>query len=147
MEPRSESDVIKKTLTLHFGDKEYEVPVLRMLAAAKWRKEYFERTKEVSSAMMVEHIDDKGQLSKAIGNALTGALIAFPEKIPELVFSYASSLPKEEIMENAYDQEFSRAFAQIWQVAFSPFLASLGTVLEMQRTQQASPSASSGSLN
>ncbi len=147
MEPRSESDIIKKTLTLHFGDKEYEVPVLRMLQAAKWRKEYFDRTKEVSASMMVENMDDKGQLSKAIGNALTGALIAFPEKIPELVFSYAPSLPKEEVMEAAYDQEFSRAFAQIWQVAFSPFLASLGTVLEMQKAQQVSPSVSSGSLN
>lgn len=133
MEPRSESDIVKKTLTLHFGDKEYEVPILRMLPAAAWRKEYFARTKDVSASMMVDNMDDKGQLSKAIGNALTSALLAFPEKIPELVFSYAPSLPKTEITEAAYDHEFSRAFAQIWQVAFSPFLSSLGTVLEMQR--------------
>jgi hypothetical protein len=146
MEARSESDIIKKTLTLHFGDKDYEVPVLRMLAAAKWRAEYFERTKDVSASMMVEHMDDKGQLSKAIGNALTGALIAFPEKIPELVFSYAPSLPKEEVMEAAYDQELSLAFAQIWQVAFAPFLESLGTMLQMQRAS-ASRSALSGNLN
>jgi hypothetical protein len=146
MEPRSESDIIKKTLTLHFGDKEYEVPVLRMLAAARWRKEYFERTKDVSASMMVENMDDKGQLNKAIGNALTGALLAFPEKIPELVFSYAPSLPKDEVMEAAYDQEFSRAFAQIWQVAFSPFLESLGTMLEMQKAS-ASRSALSGNLS
>lgn len=146
MELRSDSDILKKTLTLRFGEKDYEIPVLRMREAAKWRKEYFERTKEVSASMIVDNMDDKGQLNKAIGNALTGALIAFPEKIPELVFSYASTLPKEEIMESAYDQEFSRAFAQIWQVAFAPFLASLGTVLEMQKAQQ-SPSASSGVLN
>ena len=146
MEARSESDIIKKTLTLHFGDKDYEVPVLRMLAAAKWRAEYFERTKDVSASMMVEHMDDKGQLSKAIGNALTGALIAFPEKIPELVFSYAPSLPKEEVMEAAYDQELSLAFAQIWQVAFAPFLESLGTMLQMQRAS-ASRSDLSGNLN
>jgi hypothetical protein len=146
MEPRSGSDIIKKTLTLHFGDKDYEVPVLRMLAAAKWRAEYFERTKDVSASMMVEHMDDKGQLSKEIGNALTGALIAFPEKIPELVFSYAPSLPKEEVMEAAYDQELSHAFAQIWQVAFAPFLESLGTMLQMQRAS-ASRSDLSGNLN
>ena len=133
MEKRSESDIVRKVLVLTLGEKEYEVPVLRMLAAAKWRKEYFDRTKDVSSSMMAENMDDKGQLSKAIGNALTGALIAFPEKIPELVFSYAPSLPKDEIMDAAFDEEFSRAFAQIWQVAFSPFLASLGTVLEMQK--------------
>src|ERR1039458_3112934 len=105
MEARSESDIIKKTLTLHFGDKDYEVPVLRMLAAAKWRQDYFARTKDVSASMMVENMNDKGQLSKAIGSALTGALLAFPEKIPELVFSYAPALPKEEVMEAAYRSE------------------------------------------
>jgi len=144
MEPRSESDIVKKTLTLHFGDKEYEVPVLRMLAAAKWRKEYFERTKEVSSSMIVDNMDDKGQLSKSVGNALSGALLAFPEKIPELVFSYAPSLPKDEILDAAYDQEFAIAFSQIWQVAFSPFLASLGTVLEMQRASESRSASLAG---
>jgi hypothetical protein len=145
-EPRTDSDVLLKTLTLTFGGKPYEVDVLRMKAAARWRKEYFERTKDLSTSMLVDNIDDKGQLAKSIGNALTGALLAFPEKIPELVFSYAPSLPKEEIEAQAYDQEFSRAFAQIWQVAFAPFLASLGTVLEMQRAQ-ATQSASSANSN
>ena len=134
-----------KELKLTFGGKEYVVPVLRMRKAAEWRKEYFERTKEVSTAMLVDNIDDKGQLAKSVGNALTGALLAFPEKIPELVFSYAPSLPKEEILDAAFDAEFSRAFAQIWQVAFSPFLASLGTVLEMQRSQATQSASSTGS--
>lgn len=133
MEKRSESEIVKKTLTLRFGEKDYEVPVLRMLQAAEWRKSYFAETKDVSASMMVENINDKGELSKAIGNALTGALIAFPEKIPQLVFSYATSLPKEKVTGDAYDHDFAKAFAQIWQVAFSPFLASLGTVLEMQK--------------
>jgi hypothetical protein len=146
MELRSDSDILKKTLTLRFGEKDYEIPVLRMREAAKWRKEYFERTKEISASMIVDNMNDKAQLSKSIGNALMGALIAFPEKIPELVFSYAPDLPKEEILDSAYDQEFSRAFAQIWQVAFAPFLASLGTVLEMQKAQ-ASPLGSSADLN
>jgi hypothetical protein len=149
---RTESDVLLKTLTLTFGEKSYEVPVRRMKDAAAWRKEYCERTRDISAAMIVDNLDNKGQLSRAIGNALTGALIAFPEKIPELVFSYApklvsgEDLPKEKIMDEAYDQEFSRAFAQIWQVAFSPFLASLGTMVEMQESQ-ASRSGSSAGLN
>ncbi len=147
MDKLTDSDILLKELTLTFGGKQYVVDVLRSRASAKWRKEYFERTKDLSTSMLVENVNDKGQLSKAIGNALTGALIAFPEKIPELVFSYAPNLPKEEIMEAAYDVEFSRAFSQIWQVAFSSFLGSLGMVLEMQRAASASPSASSANSN
>ena len=46
MEKRSESDVVLKILHLSLGGKEYEVPVLRKTAAAQWRKEFFEKTKE-----------------------------------------------------------------------------------------------------
>ena len=154
MEPRPGPEIIKKTLTLIFDGKEYEVPVLRRNAAAAWRKEYSDRTREVSASMIVENMDDKGHLSKAVGNALTGALIAFPEKIPELVFSYAPTqtngepMPKELILETAFDQEFSLAFAKIWQVAFSPFLDSLGAMMELQKAQaSASPSGPLGNMN
>ena len=146
MNKLTDSDILLKELTLTFGGKEYVIEVLRSRASAKWRKEYFERTRDISSAMIVDNINDKGELSKAIGNALTGAMINFPEKIPELIFSYAPSLPKDEIMEAAYDQEFSRAFSKIYEVAFSSFLGSLGLMLEMQRAT-ASPSASSANSN
>ena len=134
-EKRSESDILQKTIKVRFGQKEYEIPVRRMKHSAKWRAEYFERTKEISSAMLVENLDDKGELNRRVGNALMAALLKFPEKIPELVFSYAPDLPREQIEAEAYDEDFSLAFAKIWQVAFQPFLASLGTMLEMQRAQ------------
>jgi len=147
-EKRSESDVLQKILKLTFGGKDYEVPVLRMRESAKWRQEYFERTREVSTSMIVDNLNDKAELSNHVGNALTAALLKFPEKIPDLVFSYATSLlpQREEIEADAYDEDFSLAFAKIWQVAFQPFLASLGTMLEMQRAQ-ASHSVSSASSN
>ena len=47
MEPRTDSEILLKELKLKFGEKEYTVPVLRMAAAAKWREEYFKRTREV----------------------------------------------------------------------------------------------------
>ena len=146
MEKRSESDILLKTLSLKFGDSTYEVPVRKMKDACKWRAEYFNRTKEVSSAMIIDNLNDKAQLNQQVGNALTAALLKFPEKIPELVFSYAPSLPREKVEEEAYDHDFSLAFAKIWQVAFSPFLTSLGTMLELQRSQ-ASLSGSSASSN
>jgi hypothetical protein len=145
---RSESDVLIKELKLTFGEKEYTVPVLRKTAAEKWRAEYFAKTKEVSDSMPAkfEKENDPRELSKAIGRGLMGALLQFPNKIPELVFSYAPSLPKEEILEIAYDQDFARAYKQIWQVAFRPLLDSLGMVIEMQRSQE-SVSPSQAGLN
>lgn len=135
---RSGSDIILKQIVVMFGDKEYTIPVLRMKAAAVWRKEYFERTKEVSTSMIIDGIGDKEEMAKSVGNALTAALLNFPDKIPELVFSYAPSLnpDREQIEESAYDEDFTRAFGEIYKAAFQPFLASLGTVLEMQRAQE-----------
>ena len=149
LKPRSESDIITKELTLRFGDKEYTIPVLRMKAAAIWRKEYFRLTKEVSDTMPAkfeQHSDPK-ELSKAIGRGLMGALLEYPEKVPQLVFSYSKELEakQDEILDAAYDQDFQRAFAQIWQVAFQPFLASLGMVMEMQRSQDLASRSSANS--
>ena len=142
--PRTESDKLLKELTLSFGGKEYPIPVLRCGPAAKWRKEFFDRTAEVSSAMVVDSVTDKA----AVGRGLMGALLQFPEKIPDLVFSYAPTIAekRETIMAEAYDDDFMDAFNQIWEVAFKPFLASLGMVLEMQKSQ-ASASRSPASLN
>ena len=147
MEKRSESDIVRKVLTLTFGGKEYEIPVLRMNAAAKWRKDFHEMVKEVSSSMIVD--DALGNINAQVSNSLASALLKFPEKIPELVFSYASSITEEDrkqILEEAYDQEFSLAFKKIWQVAFEPFLEGLGTVNWMQKLS-ASRSESSDVLN
>jgi len=148
---RSESEKILKELTLRFGDKDYTVPVLRMREAAKWRQEYFNRTKDVSDKMH-QDVEKKAvsatDLKDSVRQALFGAMLEFPDKIPELVFSYAPSLKEkeEEIMAEAYDQDWERAFNQVWQVAFRPFLASLGMMYELQKSQ-VSPSPSRGASN
>ncbi len=135
---RSESEVLLKELKLTFGEKDYVVPVLRSRAAAKWREEYFRITKEVSEDNPTKLEETEPQkIAEAVGRGLMGALLKFPNKIPELIFSYAPSLKEheEEILAAAYDQEFQKAYGMIWQVAFRPFLASLGMVLEMQKSQ------------
>lgn len=142
---RSGSDILLKELKLTFGGKPYIVPVLRMREAAKWREEYCKRTQEVAASMPMSADEKSPDFGKTLGNALLHGLLKFPEAIPELVFSYARDLPREEILANAYDQEFTNAFGAIWGVAFQPFLASLGMALETGRVQ--SPSASSDVLN
>ncbi|MCU1270993.1 MAG: hypothetical protein JWN74_2287 [Acidobacteriaceae bacterium] len=136
----SDSEVLKE-LKLTFGEQEYAVPVLRSIPAAKWREEYFTLNNELFDAMpaQFEQEHDPQALAKAIGRGLMGAMLRFPEKLPALIFSYAPSLieHKEEIAAAAYDRDYTRSFAQIWQVAFEPFLASLGMIMEMQRSQVA----------
>src|SRR5438445_301616 len=108
VEQRSESEVVLKILRLTFGGKEYEVPVLRRKQSAEWRKLFFERTQEVAESMPMNFTGESSQLSKAIARSLTGGILRFPEKIPDLVFAYAVSLTEEqktEILEKAYDQE------------------------------------------
>jgi hypothetical protein len=139
--PRSDSDILLKELKLTFGGKEYRVPVLRMREAAKWREEYVKRTQLVAASMPMNADEKAPDFAKTMGTALLHGLLKFPEAIPELVFSYAPSLPKEEIMANGYDQEFTSAFRAIWGVAFQPFLASLGMALETGRAQSPSPSS------
>jgi hypothetical protein len=140
MNIRSESEIVLKILTLTFGEKKYEVPVLRMAEAAEWRKKFFEQTSALTADLPQQFDERSADLSKALGKGLFAALLKFPEKIPELVFSYAPNLPKEEILAAAYDEEFSIAFKAIWGVAFQPFLTSLGMVVEMNRANP-SPSA------
>ena len=130
---RTESEIVLKILTLTLGEKKYEVPVLRVAAAAAWRKEFFEQTSALTTDLPQQFDERSPDLGKAVSKGLFAALLKFPEKIPDLVFSYAPSLPREEIVANAYDQEFAIAFKQIWGVAFAPFLASLGMVMEMNR--------------
>src|SRR6266436_2911018 len=92
---RSDSDVLLKELKLKFGEKTYNVPVLRMREAATWREEFFARTKSVSDSLP-ERFDQEhnpAALSTAIRRALLGSYLEFPEKTPELVFSYAPQLP------------------------------------------------------
>ena len=109
--PRSDSDILLKVLKLKFGEKEYEVPVLRMAAAAKWRQQFFERTREVGESLPQNFSgdpNDPSELRKAIQQGVFGSLLKFPEKIPEMVFLYAPDLPKDEILAAAESRVHDR---------------------------------------
>ena len=145
--PRSDSDVLLKELTLTLAEKDYTIPVLRMTAAAKWRKFYFERTQQLSNAMPMQFDENSPDLAKALRYALTGTLLEFPQQIPELIFAYAPDLPREDILAaDPYDQEWVVAFRKVWEVAFTSFLATAGMTMDLRRAI-ASRSASSASSN
>ena len=149
MDELSDSEVLIKKLSLQFGGKQYQVPMLRMLPAAEWRQFFFEHTQGSAAAISFSLDEKSPDVTKQLNRAFFTSLLSFSESLPDVVFAYAPSLPKEEILAEAYDEDFVNAFKAIWGVAFQPFLTSLGMVIEMQKAKasQPSPSRSSASLN
>ena len=142
MDKLSDSEVLIKKLSLQFGGKQYEVPMLRMIPAAEWRKHFFEKTQGAAAAISFSLDEKSPDVQKELSRAFFTSLFSFSEALPDLVFAYAPSLPKDEILAEAYDEDFVNAFKAIWGVAFQPFLTSLGMVIEMQKSKASRASAS-----
>jgi hypothetical protein len=131
MKARTEDDILSRApITTKLGDKDYSIPLLAVMAQREWRKNLF--------AELVPLLDSFK--SKADGQSmqtgLTAALLNFPEKLCDLVFAYAPTLPKEEILANATEEQIASAFSAIMGVAF-PFLPQLGMVTNLLRATTA----------
>src|SRR6266568_2217309 len=98
MENISDSEVLLKVLHLKFGDKEYKVPWLRMTPAAEWRQFFFQQTQGSSAAISFSLDEKSPDVTKQLSRAFFTSLLSFSEALPEIVFAYAPSLPKDEIL-------------------------------------------------
>ena len=122
---RSEADMIAKApVKVKLGQDEYEVKPLPIIKSREWRTHFNEVMGKV-----IEPMD--GQF---ISHSLTAALVAFPEKVAELLFSYAGDLPKEKILDEATEEQLNVAFGQVMQLAY-PFLASFQSTLQVVKSQ------------
>lgn len=136
---RTEDQILARApLELQLGGKKYEVQVLTILKARAWRTRLIEEAKAVAGALFGKTNGHDDAFFAGLGTAF----IAFPEKMAELVFTYAAGiLPEEEILANATEEELAVAFSQIMKVAF-PFsrqLSLMSSVLQMGATLSASP--------
>jgi hypothetical protein len=133
---RSDADIIaKKPLRLRFGVKDYEVPLLLVLASEAWREQLNTSLGGVADSFQVTAAVDSSQVRQG----LTAALMETPRKIRDLVFAYAGkSLDQEEVLANSTDEQFAAAFSLIMQVAY-PFLPPLRMVTEALRRNAAPP--------
>ncbi len=118
-----EQKALMQPIEVKFGAKKYPIQPLTMIPARDWR---------VELATVMGPISDNFQSTGAVSTGLSQALLQFPDKCAELVFSYAKDLPKEVIVKEATDEQLSEAFLQIMGVAY-PYLASLVAVTRVIR--------------
>lgn len=129
MAPRSESDILARApIKVKFGEVVYDIQPLTILKARAWRTLLNE-----SLGGIVQNFKGPVGSTQDISSGLTLALLDVPEKLVDLVFSYAPDLPKEKILAVALEEEMVIAFSAIMQVAF-PFLAQLGKVTEIVKS-------------
>jgi hypothetical protein len=127
MKPRTEDDALSRApLSVKLGDKDYSIPLLAVMAQREWRKNLF-----AELAPILESFNFKVD-GKSMATGLTATLLTFPDKLCDLVFSYAPDLPKDEILASATEEQIATAFSAIMAVAF-PFVPQLGMVTNLLR--------------
>jgi hypothetical protein len=117
---RTEDEIIGQLpITVKFGDKEYKIKPLTILKARKWRENLIGQIQTIAAALKQDT-----NTSEVFVSGLAFVFLSFPEKMADLIFTYAPDLPKETIEEEGTEEQMSRVFGQIVQVAF-PFLGEL----------------------
>lgn len=128
---RTDDEILSKApIKVRFGAIEYDIAPLTLGPARKWREGFTGEMRNVLESF-------QGEAAKeTIPPALTSALIQFPEKIAEMVFSYAPNLAaqRENILDEATEEQMAFAFGRIMRLAF-PYLAHLGTVTQVLRAK------------
>lgn len=128
---RTDDEILSKApIKVRFGATDYDISPLTLGPARKWREGFTGEMKVVLESFQNENSNS------AVPPALTAALIAFPEKIGEMVFAYAPNLAaaREAILDEATEEQMAFAFGRIMRLAF-PYLAHLGTVTQVLRAK------------
>lgn len=110
-------------IKLRLGKKDYEVPVLNNRKAAEWRDKLYESLGPLVASFDFAGIDlnaSQQQVSQMMSAKLSQELIAYPKKLAELLFEFATDLPKDEILDEATDEQICLAFASVAEVGY-PF--------------------------
>jgi hypothetical protein len=129
MKERSEDEIISRApIKVTLGSAQYDLKPLPILKAREWRTKLIEVMQTIVGDMSAE------QSTITMGPALTAALVAFPEKVADLVFQWEPVLPAQTILEEATEEQVAVAFATIMRFAY-PFLAQLATTVQVTKSQ------------
>jgi len=121
--PRTdEQQLTMAPIVVRFGTVDYDIKPLPMKKAQQWRAQLIETAKEIASTMKQD-----ATISPAFLNGLAFILLQFPEKLVDLVCAYSPELPRETIENEGTEEQLSRAFGQVVQVAF-PFVGELRAI-------------------
>ena len=135
MKPRTEDEILSRApLKVRLGDRDYEVPLLAVMAQREWRKNLFAELAPIISTF------ESKLAAGSMSQGLTAALLQFPEKIAELFFAYAKALSEEDqkkILAEATEEQLIAAFEAVKAVAF-PFSPTLEQMRQLVKANTAS---------
>jgi hypothetical protein len=130
---RTEDQIISKApIEVTFGSTKYSIPVLTIKAQREWRARVAEQIGELVSGM---DADLSTATLPQLSRGFTATLVAFPDKLAELVFAYDPALPREVIETDATEEQVSAAFSKIMVVAY-PFVAPLNLLKQAVRASR-----------
>lgn len=128
---RSEQDqMFMLPSKVRLGETEYEIRPLPMRKAAEWRSKFTDEVQAISEHMK----GDATGVDKFVGG-LKFAFLKFPAKISDMVFSYAPSLPREVVENEASDEQMAAAFGVVLQISF-PYAAHLTLAQQVRQAAQ-----------
>jgi hypothetical protein len=140
MSTRTEEQVMSRApIEVTLGDTKYSIPILAVVPQRDWRKNLFATLVPI---LAVFHFDAEG---KTVTDGLTAALLQFPEKLADMVFLYAPSLPQQEILASATEEQLCVVFTRIMNVAF-PFVPEIRRATKILMNESALKLAATPSL-
>ena len=129
MKERTEDQILsKEPIKVTLGSEQYDLKPLPILKARQWRAKLTETMKSIVDPMSAE------QTSTNMGPAMTAALVSFPDKVADLVFTWEPALPTQKILEEATEEQLAVAYSAIMLMAY-PFLAPLILTTKVTKSQ------------
>lgn len=131
---RPAGDLLSRTVRVHFGGAEYELPVLTIAGNRRWKAQLDGSVTGLLSALETSG-DDYHAILAAIGSQ-TDALL-------ELLYAYDSShvLPERASLEEvAYEDELLAAVREVWRAANPLVVTTVQAMAEIPNKDSLTPS-------
>jgi hypothetical protein len=122
-----EEQLLMSPARARLGETEYEIRPLPMRKAAEWRVKFAEEVRAIT-----EHMNAETTGADKFVGGLKFAFVNFPERISDMLFSYAPNLPRETIENEASDEQVAAAFTTVLQLSF-PYTPLLGMTATQTR--------------
>lgn len=128
MKERTEDEILSKSpFVVTLGETEYGLKPLPVLKARVWRTLLTETMQDIVGSMSAP------ESNTTIGPAMTAALVAFPDKVAELVFAWSPELDQEKILSEATEEQMCVAYSAVMLMAY-PFLAPLALSMKVTKS-------------
>ena len=124
MERTEEDKIVQAGIVVILGGKEYSIAPLVIRDSREWRKGVVSLLSALPGYTNVTT-----DTPDEFGEALNAVMVALPDKVVDLFFLYAKTLPREEIEKTATDAELAKAFERVIEIAF-PLAQSVTKTME-----------------